>query len=111
MTPPGLAWLNSFCLSTGAALDQRMVADVKKSVNPLVYTVSVRWPDPIVMRSAVMVWNLFQKWAARNKSTPQGNVEFDEVRTLAAQPLIRGMLVTVHLRDRLGLPRDDPPAA
>lgn len=109
MVPPGLAWINSFALSTGLALDQRIATSVQSTVNPLVYTISMRWGEPISTKSALLVWNLFQKWAARNKTTPQGDVGVEEVRTPANQSLVQGLLVKVHLRERLGLPRDEWP--
>ena len=108
MTPPGLAWLASYCGSTGIALDQTMVADVQNTVNPLVYTVSVSWQTPVSPENALKVWNLFQKWAARNKAAPSGRVKFEERPHLDAI-FVKGFSVEVHLRERLGLPRDDHP--
>lgn len=108
MTPPSLAWLTSFCSSTGAALDQRMVADTKATVNALVYTVSVSWGEQISTKSALMVWNLFQKWAAKNQTTPSGRVNFEEHQVLGETKVV-GFSVDVHLRERLGHPRDGHP--
>jgi hypothetical protein len=110
MAPPGLAWLNSFSISTGAALDQGIVAEVYSTVNPLVYTVRVRWPESISMKNAVMVWNLLQKWAAANKTTPDGRVDFvQEIITTTREVRIRGFSVDIHIRERLGHPKNEYP--
>lgn len=107
MAPPGLAWLRLFSASTGMALDQAIVHEVKSTVNPLIYTVTTKWAEPITVGQAVQVWNLFQKWAAANESTPSGRVVFDEVRhPLTNEALIRGLTVDVHLRERLGHPKE-----
>jgi len=108
MRPPGLAWLTSFCDSIGTAMGQTIVSDVKNSVNPLVYTTSVSWRDPVKMDSAVQVWNLFQKWAAANRCTPSGRVTFQQFEKLGAT-LVLGLSVEVHLRERLGHPQDRHP--
>lgn len=110
MTPPGLAWLKAFCSSTGTALDQGIVADAKNTVNPLVYTVYISWKTPIVMKSAVMVWNLFQKWAAANKTTTGGRTTFVKERNIATKvDACVGLIIEVHLRERLGPPKDKHP--
>lgn len=96
MIPPPLAWLNSFAKSTGLALDQPMVADAQSGVNVLVYRVSVKWVEPIPKNQWMLVWNLFQKWAAKNDATPSSNVDVNEV-----WEKIRGFTVDVHIRERL----------
>lgn len=106
MTPPGLAWLKLFCDSTGLALDQPISTDVHPSVNPLVYTVSVRWPEPIPMKQAVQVWNIFQKWAGKNGTMPSGRVEMEEVvQPFTKEDMVKGFRTDAHLRERLGHPK------
>jgi len=110
MTPPGLAWLRSFCDSTGLALDQSIVADAESTVNALVYTVSVKWPEPIPMNQAVQVWNLFQKWAGKNRTTLSGRVELMETtHPLSKQTFVKGFTTDAHLRERLGHPKNESP--
>jgi hypothetical protein len=111
MTPPGLAWLASFCSSTGTALDQTIAHEVKSTVNALVYEVHLKWNDPIGGLSAMKVWNLFQKWAAVNGGTPDGRITFLKRREMALsdRPDCYGLSINVHLQERLGHPRDDHP--
>ena len=110
MTPPGLAWLRSFCDSTGLALDQPILTDVQSSVNPLVYTISVKWSEPVPMNQAIQVWNLFQKWAGKNRTVLSGRVTMDEVtHPLSKQTFVRGLTTDAHLRERLGPPKNDSP--
>jgi hypothetical protein len=94
--PPALAWLNAFATSTGLALDQPIVADAQSGVNVLVYKVSVKWVEPISTHHWALVWNLFQKWAAKNDATPSSNVDVREVRGK-----VLGFSVNVHTRERL----------
>ena len=110
MAPPGLAWLDPFCRSTGIALDQRIVSDIYTTVNPLVYTARVYWREPISVEQMVRVWNLFQKWAAKNGATPSGRVELEEVIVFTKEKRILGFKTEVHLRERLGHPKNDHPA-
>lgn len=87
-----------------------MVAEVHSSVNALVYKVHVKWDEPIRMDQAVAVWNLFQKWAAKNKSRPDGRVIFDETEhPLSKQMFVKGLSTDVHLRERLGHPKNESP--
>ena len=110
MTPPGLAWLPNFCRSTGGALDQPIVAEVYKTVNALIYSVLIKWHDPVSPYSALLVWNLFQKWANKNSSTPSGRIEYNEAPSpITGKPRIAGFKVEVHLTERLGLPKDAHP--
>lgn len=110
MTPPGLAWLDSFCGSTGTALDQGMLAETNSTVNQLVYKVRIKWSEPITMPQAIQVWNLFQKWAGKNQSTPSGRVEMEEVaHPLSKQTFVKGFSTDVHLRERLGHPKNEHP--
>jgi hypothetical protein len=92
------------------ALDQGMTPQVHKSVNPLVYKVAVIWHEPVPNQHALQVWNLFQKWAAANMSVPSGRVEFDHApHPIRNEVFVKGFSVEVHLRERLGHPKDSSP--
>lgn len=108
MTPPGLAWLTSFSLSTGAALDQPILVEVTKTVNVLVYKVTLKWEEPIDPLHGLMVWNLLQKWAARNDSVLKGPIKFLKRRD---RDLDRGISVEVQIKERLGHPKNSHPGA
>lgn len=110
MAPPGLAWLDAFSRSTGAALSQRIVTDVYSSVNPLVYSTRVYWRVPISVDQMLLVWNLFQKWAGRNQTTPSGRLDIEKVILPSGEERILGFKTDVHLRERLGLPKNEHPA-
>jgi hypothetical protein len=110
MRPPGLAWLDSFSISIGLALDQKLMVRVYSTVNPLVYTVQIDLADPIKPENGVLVWNLFQKWASANDCMPNARVKLREV----AHPISRenfnwGFSTEVQLRERLGHPKDEHP--
>lgn len=110
MVPPGLAWLSSFCASTGTALDQGMVSEAKVGVNALTYRVSVSWGESISFKNFLLVWNLFQKWAARNDCVPSGRVDVKRVRSpLSSDERMVGFETEVNLKRRLGLPQDHHP--
>jgi hypothetical protein len=62
------------------------------------------------MPIAVQVWNLFQKWAGKNQSTPSGRVEMEEVlHPLSKQIFVKGFSTDVFLRERLGHPKNEHP--
>jgi hypothetical protein len=105
MTPPGLAWLDSFCGSVGLALGSSIQASTESTVNPLIHTVRLRFGEPCDPKRANEIWNLFQKWAAVNGSRPQGRIE----RRAYSKWLIDGMSISVMIRERLGAPRNEKP--
>ena len=110
MAPPGLAWLQAYCISTGIALGQGIVSEVSTGVNQLTYRVKVSWREPVKMSLALQVWNLFQKWAGVNKTAPQGQLDFEYQKDfLASAPGVIGFTATVQLRERLGPPPDERP--
>ena len=87
-----------------------MVQEVYPTVNPLVYRVRVKWSQPVSVKNSVMVWNLFQKWAGRNGTTPSGRVQFaEDPHPATGEMFMRGFTVEVHIRERLGLPKNDHP--
>jgi hypothetical protein len=87
-----------------------MTVETKSTVNALVYTVAVRWGEPIPTQQAVMVWNLFQKWAGKNGTTLSGRVSFlIENHPLSKKELLKGFETEAHLRERLGHPKNKHP--
>lgn len=112
MVPPGLVWLEAFRESTSEALDQRLRFQVYPTVNALVYRVRIDWMEPIKPETAMRVWNLFQKWAGANESTPSGRVEWRNLpHPMSGENLSFGFQVDIHLRERLGHPKNTHPAA
>lgn len=75
MTPPPLAWLDGFCHSLSGALGYSVSFDVGKTVNPLIFKIKMRLGEPLTGKQLMLVWNLFQKYAAKNECVPQGKTE------------------------------------
>lgn len=88
MLPPPLAWVSSFCTSTGGALGQQMVYDVRATVNPLVYKLRVEWPEDVKSSIGLQVWNLLQKWIVTNDCVQNGGVELTST-SLKAQIIVK----------------------
>lgn len=97
--PPPLAWLPSFCQSTGRALGQEVSFELHPDVNPLIYKVHVQWREPVSSAIYMGIWNLFQIWANKNDAIPQGS-------PMRAPYSMSAALV---VRRRLGMPRDAHP--
>lgn len=99
MLPPPLAWVSSFCTSTGGALGQQMVYDVKATVNPLVYKLRVGWPEDVKSSIGLQVWNLLQKWIVVNDCVQNGAVD------------LKPTSLTAHIivKRRNGSPKDISP--
>lgn len=100
MVPPPLAWLPSFCSSMGGALGTSVSFDLQTTVNPLVYIVKFNFGEPISGKRMMLVWNLYQQYAAKNDTVPQGKVESEG----------NSMTTKVAIKRRLGLPRNEHPA-
>lgn len=75
--------------------------EARPTVNPLVYTIKFTFGEPISGKRMMLVWNLFQQYAAKNDTVPQGKVESDGPK----------MTTQVVIKRRLGLPRNEHPAA
>ena len=99
MTPPTLAWLQGFCHSLGGALDCSVTYGVEGTVNPLVYKVKVQFSEALNGQRLMLVWNLFQKYAAKNDVAPQGKTE----------GWGRELIFSVATKRRLGPARDEHP--
>lgn len=99
MLPPPLEWVQAFCVSTGAALGQPMVFDVKATVNPLVYTVTASWQESVAGSIALQVWNLFQMWLTTNDCVQNGSVQTSPT----------SITVQVVVKRRMGNPKNESP--
>src|SRR5688572_18159150 len=95
--PPPLVWLTGFSQSLGGALGSRVDYEVRPSVNPLVYIVKFTFNEPISGKRMLLAWNLFQQYAAKNDSIPEGRVEKEG----------NSMTAKIIVKRRLGLPRND----
>lgn len=96
--PPPLAWLDGFVRSIEGATGSRIVWSLTPTINPLVHKVRFFFPEPISGKSLMLVWNLFQMYAAKNDCVPQG--KRSEEKALFAE------IVT---KRRLGPPRNEHP--
>jgi len=99
MLPPPLAWVDGFIHSIQGALGQQVRHEVKSTVNPLVYRIRVDFPEKISGKNLMLVWNLFQMYAAKNDGVPQGKAADTE----------RCLVADVIIKRRLGLPRKKHP--
>lgn len=99
MLPP-LEWISGFTNSISRAVGSTVSAKTETTVNPLVFRVRVLFSEPLSGRNMMLVWNLFQMYAVKNDSVPQGK------KSGAPQEL----LAEVVVKRRLGPPRKDHPA-
>lgn len=97
--PPPLAWLSSFAHSLGGALDCSVTMSSEPTINPLIHKVKADFGEPISGRRMMLVWNLFQKYAARNDCITEGGVE----------GWGKQMTMKVGTKRRLGHPKDQHP--
>lgn|SRR5688572_22458618 len=99
MLPPALAWLDGFMHSVSGALGQRVVYNVDSTINPLLFRVRIKFSEKVSGKNLMLVWNLFQMYAAHNDSVPKGKAAESEFSLLAE----------VIIKRRLGLPRKKHP--
>jgi hypothetical protein len=97
--PPPLRWFDSFAGSTGRALGQGISHSVQVSVNPLVYKVKLKWPEPVDGKIINGIWNLLQIWTVKNDCVTDGQVDTSSVSLKA----------TIIVKRRLGPPKDVVP--
>jgi hypothetical protein len=97
--PPPLAWLDGFIHSIGGALGQRVIYNVESTVNPLLFRAHIKFSEKVSGKNLMLVWNLFQMYAAKNGSVPKGKASESEY-SLTAE---------VVIKRRLGLPRKKHP--
>ena len=72
---------------------------IERTVNPLVYKVSLTFEPALVPKTMMLVWNLFQKYASANESIMQGRPSMDG----------RRLTVDVGIRRRLGEAKNKHP--
>lgn len=98
LSPP-LAWFDGFIKSIGGAIGASPQWNLTTTVNPLVFRVRIYFPERVSGRNLVLIWNLFQMYAAKNNCVPQGKSSNSD-RVLSAE------IVT---KQRLGLPQNEHP--
>ena len=98
--PPSLDWLDGFVESTSFALDSSISCRVNHTANPLVYNVELTFGEELSGERMLMVWNIFQKWAARNGAQPISRVARDA----------KCAVVSLAVKSRSGIPKNDHPA-
>lgn len=76
-----------------------MVFDVKATVNPLVYKVSVVWQENVTGTISLQVWNLLQRWIVTNDCVQNGRAD------------MHATSVSTHIivKRRFGNPKDESP--
>jgi hypothetical protein len=99
MELPSLAWLEAFRDSVALALDSSVQFEVLPSVNPLVYKIRFKLGTTVSGPNFMLVWNLFQMFAAHNGVVPQGKAEREGNRLTA----------TVVVKRRFGPERNAHP--
>jgi hypothetical protein len=99
MVPPPLAWIPNFALSMSRALGCKVEYTLNSSVNALMYKLSFFLSEPQNNKTMLAVWNALQQYAAKN----------DAVLSDKATLIATGLLTTISMRRRLGLPMDEVP--
>ncbi len=97
---PTLEWVNGFVLSITRATGVTVTSHIEKTVNPLVFRVRLRFAEPLSGKSMMLVWNLFQMYAKKNESIPQGKKPEKSLELVAE----------VVVKRRLGPARNENPA-
>lgn len=97
--PPPLSWLTEYTQSIERATGIPILLDLNRTVNPLVYEVTLSWAEEPSGAVALGAWNIFQMWANKNDSVPSGQVR----RTP------RKMTYCIIIKRRFGPNREDTP--
>lgn len=83
------------------ALGCSVLAQVKSTVNPLVYQVKFIFGEHQPGKRMLMLWNLVQRYAWKNDAVPEGKLEAEG----------HSMTVRMGMKRRLGLPKNQDPWA
>ncbi len=89
-------WLKEFAASTGRAFGQAITYELRPTVNPLVYNIKLKWRDPINGKLKSNIWNLFEIWAYKNDSVPQGRAEMNDCE----------VRFSIAIKQRFGVDKD-----
>lgn len=97
--PPPLAWVPSVAASLSRALGCGVTAEVRPTINPLVYTLRFKFGESQPGRRMLLLWNLVQMYAWKNDAVPQGKIETE------------GSVLTIRMgtKRRLGQPKNLTP--
>jgi hypothetical protein len=81
------------------ALGCSVAAEVRPTINPLVYTLRFRFGETQPGKRMLLLWNIVQMYAWKNDAVPQGRLELE------------GSILTVRMgmKRRLGQPKDLAP--
>jgi hypothetical protein len=82
------------------ALGCSVIAQVKNTINPLVYNIVFEFGEAQPGPRMLLLWNVVQRYAWKNDAVPEGKLELDEGRRLA---------VRMGVKRRLGLPKNETP--
>ena len=103
--PPALKWLDSYCGSTGFALDAPMSYRAEPTVNPLVFNVHVTFGEDVTGKRRMLVWNLLESWAAKNEAS----IVSQENDSPSRRPRERELVAAVAIKRLTGIPKDMHP--
>jgi hypothetical protein len=98
LSPP-LAWFGGFIRSIEGAIGMTVQWHLSRTVNPLVFKIRIYFPERVSGRNLMLIWNLFQMYAARNNCVPQG-------RSSNSDKALSAEIIT---KQRLGLPQNEHP--
>ena len=65
-----------------------MRLQMSKTVNPLVYSIIMEFPEPLSSSEYQGLWNMFQIWASKNDCVPYGKVR-REGSSVVAEVIIK----------------------
>ena len=98
MIPP-LAWVPGFTHSLSGAIGTSVSHKIETTQNPLIFKITLQFGESISGKRFMLMWNLFQQYAHKNESIPQGKLEKEGNKLTAL----------VGVKRRLGLARDEHP--
>ena len=89
MNPSNLQWLPMFQESINTIFQSGVQVSSSPTVNPMVFTITIKVGRRIAPKSRLQVFNLFQKWAAVNECVLQGSVEGKRVDEIIISIIVK----------------------
>lgn len=96
---PALAWVPSLASSLSRALGCAVEHETSSTVNPLMYTILLKFGQEQDGKTRMRIWNLIQLYMAKNDTFPQGSPDLTASR----------LSIRVGVKTRRGPARDDAP--